>query len=503
MRTRILRRYDLQDLAASPLLTAFLAGDPSVTRWLGPPVLTREDIPLPQPGGREPLTIITGHQPQWLLGPTFLLYKAITVLAVARALGSLSPDPVRTVFWSHSDDSDTSEVDHVYALNPNWDLQRISLGRPPSPRPLYLQDLGEDASSVFRAFCEALPPTQRTRELLEDVEPLQHGTFADAFRATFDRIFAPRGLELVEPRQRRDLCQWVTLRAIDKIQECTARWVEVDQELAERSWAAPFPATTAPIAFLLDEDGRRRPLTHREGQWQLGGHLVPEESLREEIHEHPENVVPGALLRVLVQAKWFPNAVYVGGPNELAYHVYASSIAPLFDVHPPRLLSRLSVTLIERRLVELLERFHVEDPLAVDESELRRAGRPNDLVELERIDMLASTVRQVYAALANDLTSIDPSMARSLPTHAEPIVKQLDKTRQKIERILANHAGTGGKQVKRLVNMMRPRGSYQERCYSTFQLLAAYGIELIDELSMLDPFDHRHAILLVEGESER
>ena len=196
----------------------------------------------------------------------------------------------------------------------------------------------------------------------------------------------------------------------------------------------------------------------------------------------------------------FPVLAYVGGPNELAYQIYALALFDCLDLPKPALLPRYSVTLLDSMQAKIIERLSLSSPLTATEDDiLSRSKQPDDPFVKERLAKLEDQITETFTSLAEHLTPVDRSLASSLPGAANTLVKGLAKTRKKIDRVLANHAGTGTQQLKKLASYLCPRNGRQERTMATFQLLTRHGLDLGRHLrTALDPWKVRHVLLVAE-----
>ncbi len=488
------------------LMSAFLARHAAAQELLGPlprsatdlvPVLEALRTRWPDQAPR----VFTGHQPQWLLGPLFVYLKIASTLLCAKSIEQAVGASVLPTVWSHTDDSDTSEVDNVTAVNVNWDVQRYSLRATPSRRPLYVQTPPESSVAVFGAILEGLPATpckQETADAFSAAVGNGSQSFAELFEFAIRAAFPQSSIDIVEPRRHRDSCANVVKHFIIHKDECETAWQGVDEKLSTNGWPSPFDVWNAPVFFLLNDENQRIPIHTHEGSWTADRQPVSVGALLDRVEHHPDRVIPGALLRVIVQSWVFPTAVYVGGPNELAYHAYALALFRIFDLVRPILVPRASITLIDPSLHGILRRLEIDDVLSTDYDQLRNhLPEAHDPVVNRHLDQLESATREHLAALRDHLNNIDKSFAASLTSPEANINKTLDKIRKKAERMLSNRSGTGHRQVKKLAAFLRPRGALQDRQLCAFQFLVRHGLSMMNELEpVIDVWDYRHKVIL-------
>ena len=73
----------------------------------------------------------------------------------------------------------------------------------------------------------------------------------------------------------------------------------------------------------------------------------------------PERISPSALLRPVFQDQILPTSAYVGGPAELAYFAQSSVLYERILGRTTPLVPRLSVTLVEPAIAQLLDRHEL------------------------------------------------------------------------------------------------------------------------------------------------
>jgi uncharacterized protein YllA (UPF0747 family) len=503
---RLLESRSLDGPSSPPLLRAWLRGDESAGELLGPPppglAEARERGRQLEAQRGESACVVTGQQSHWLGGPAFVLHKIAMARAFAAALVEAGNAPPEVWFWSHSDDADAGEVDHLHVVNQHFDVQRLGLSLQPDRRPLYARPLPENASAVFAATFEALLEGPRKAPLAELLRPsLLAPSLADHFTQWLAATHP--SLRVIEPRDDRAASARVVTRFLRCYRECADRWRRVDDRCRDAAWAPPFDPWSATPFFLLDPDQRRRPVrVLDEGDlWSVDGRQISAAELAGNIENGLETPIPGALLRVVLQSHLLPVSAYVGGPSELAYQAYALCLFDLFDQIPPVLVPRLHATLISASSLPQIERFQVQDLLAISHDELlaQLPGQTEDPEVRRLLDELAETVRRVHSELARRTQLLDTSLGRSLEQGGAQMAAQVEKTRERIAKVAQNRAGTGSRQARKLAHWIRPLGSPQERVLAAIQLLARIGTELPDALvACCDPREPAHRILIFD-----
>ena len=87
--------------------------------WNAPPIARQRIEELCEPRA---VAVVTGQQTGLFGGPLFTLYKALTVVELARRLRGELGRPVIPVFWMASEDHDVAEADHIQLLDRSGSL---------------------------------------------------------------------------------------------------------------------------------------------------------------------------------------------------------------------------------------------------------------------------------------------------------------------------------------------------------------------------------------------
>lgn len=508
MDLNLVERRALTDGPLPPLFAAWLKDDPRAKKLLGPPPSHIEDLArtadeIDARRGASPC-VVTGQQSHWLGGPAFVLYKTAMARAVAAELGALGGTEVATWFWSHSDDADASEVDHLHVVNQRFDVQRIGLGLSSDRRPLYARALPANAASVFAATFEAMLEAPFKASVASALQAtLSTSNLADHFAAWMRVTHPGNRARIIEPRTDREISTAVVLRYLECARTCCERWREVDRICRDADWDLPFDAWSAAPFFLIDAEGKRVAVRYDEARdlFTSNDIDISAADLRKTLENGLQTAIPGALLRVVLQSYLLPVSAYIGGPSELAYQAYALCLFDLFDQIRPMLIPRLHATLISASSLPQIQRFGVSDLLSISSDAMvaSLAQQTADPQIEGTLDGLMQTLHQAYADLAARTATIDSALSQSIERGGQEMAHQIEKLRARISKVIQNRHGGGAKQAMKLAHWIRPNEAPQERVLSALQLLARTGPELPDALTRVcEPFRPSHLILSFE-----
>jgi uncharacterized protein YllA (UPF0747 family) len=292
-------------------------------------------------------------------------------------------------------------------------------------------------------------------------------------------MFGKYGLLVIEPRDLPPAAFDVLPRWRAMADQIQVRTRAVSEHLSDVGFDVTLdPGTT--LMFQCSGGGRRVALSDEDSVAQ------------------PRDLSPGVLLRPLWQDTCLPTVGFVVGPGELSYLAVVCSLYKLLGVPQPALVARSSITLVERSLAMLLDRFswdipdliHGPDVLA---RSLDQDGGSNAETGLSE---LTQRVGESLTTLAARIESTDRPMVSSVERVRSKLVGELERLRERIRNSRQNRQGAGLRQIRRLCSNLRPRGRVQERVLGPLAFMVSHGPELADRLvDAADPFSVSHGVL--------
>lgn len=475
------RRYAWEDLGA--ILRDQNAG------WGAPPIVHQRIAALC--GGRG-LAILTGQQTGLFGGPLFTLYKALTTLTLAESLARDLGRPVVPLFWMASEDHDVAEADHVHLTDRTGSLGVVrhhAWASPPGFMPANLV-LGPAIHETIAQVWEFLPPTEFSAtvkaSLLEAYAPDR--TLADAFARWMVHLLGETGLVLVDasdPRLKR-LAADVVRRELETAPATSCAILEVSQSLRAGGYPTQIEARPDGVNCFLLRDGRR-PLVRDEAELRLrdsGEPLTPTD-LDRLAEREPERFSPNVALRPIVQDTLFPTLAYIAGPGELAYFAQLRPVYEAFGVPMPVIVPRATLTLLEPRAAQLLERFHLGlSDLTPDPEQLAsrvlRTQLPPDLETT--LTEARSGVDEIFRRVAEAVAGVDGTLKATAGQTAGHIQGHLDQLERKAVQALKRRETETRQQVLRLREALMPGGRPQERVFPVLPYLVKYGPKLLQTI---------------------
>jgi len=447
---------------------------------LDPPGRARTSLAVLADAGA--FCVVTGQQPGFLAAPLYSLYKALHACRLATELARTWGVPVVPLFWNHADDHDVAEVHHAWVLNRNLDLQKVALagfssGRLPISR--LVLDEGQHRLAATRALLRQIwEEHEGVDAALELFCPRSGETLARAFTRSLTTLAGEHGLVVVEP-------DWIRSSLSRALADVVTR-----DPLAHLVAGSPPPEAAidpreAALLFHVDEGGRRALRAGGEGfryDGEEGSRSAAE--LAAEIVAAPADWSAGALLRPLVQDAVLPACAYVGGWAELAYHAQLGRLRDACGIPRLPFVPRLSCTVVEPEVRVALEKagaslaqvlaargefgFGEQEPAAPD------------AVGAVRADL--TTLAERLLSHRATLSALEPALGVNLKKAVDQARGAVEKVLAKAERVHANSAGKGQRQLRRLNNSLFPRGEPQERVLGPLGFTARWGRDWIDAL---------------------
>jgi bacillithiol synthase len=437
--------------------------------------------------------VTTGQQPGLFGGPLYTVHKALTAIVLARTLERLLETAVLPLFWVAADDHDLDEADHVHIVDTSNTLHRLGLRAPPSPpRSMGRRVLDQGIESTLDELAQLLPPSEFTQPLLEQLRSAYRPgeTVASAFAGSLAALFDGHDLALVDGQDPvvRTLAAPVIARELEQAAAHEAALLARTRDLEAAGYVGQVTILPGAgnVFYEDDEHGRERLVRDGDG-WLLraSGRRLDMDALAAEEEKHPDRFSPNVVLRPVVESAVFPTLAYVAGPGEVRY---LAQTGPLFEAHEvgmPLVYPRLSVTLVERRVAKVLEKFSLGvDSFRHPVHELISAVVREDVPDAVRsaLEALRGSVGQGYEAVIEAVGAVDPTLEGRVHAARADAFKGIAEVEKKVRQQVKRQQETELEQIDKAAINLAPLGKPQERVLNIHQYLARYGQGLVTEL---------------------
>ena len=506
----------------SRLYLDYCASEPAVERWYGSPVRDRrwqaarlphdaahradlaEILSAQNPGAEHDSaladlkaganTVVTGQQVGLFGGPLFTIHKAATAIAQAR-LTTAAGYPHLPIFWLASEDHDFAEINHVTFPN-RRELVRLNYANAP-----------ETAIPVGRALLDETitPLLDRAYDLLGYSDAMDWlsaaykpgKTLAEAFAEFYRNVFAAEGL-LVLDAAGRDVHQLgapVLLAAINRADELHAALIARNKEIAAAGYAVQVAvADKGSLLFLIDEKTGARVALKRtaasaaepQGLWHAGRHAYSTADLAAILAAEPERISPSALLRPVFQDAILPTTAYIGGAAEAAYFAQSAVLYERILGRLTPILPRLSATLVEPAIADLLHHHEISFETVLSSTEDRLAhvlgARAIPIAGKQRLASAGNALDSELASLTDYMSALDEGLGRSAQVAASKMRYQMNRLRRLTANFELEKEASLRRHAQAIVNALHPEGGLQERLIGAAFPLARHGESLIRRL---------------------
>jgi bacillithiol biosynthesis cysteine-adding enzyme BshC len=509
----------------SRLFLDYCAGDGGVSRFYGSPSLAgavhRPQLPShwpeivsllaeqnPSPAAIPALdalrngagTIVTGQQVGLFGGPLFTPFKAATAVARARQ-ATASGHPHAAIFWLASEDHDFAEIGHV-TFPAKRELRKLVY--PPSlesshlelARPVGNIVLDERIAPLIDQAWELLGPSDAMDALADAYQPGR--TFAQAFAAFYSKVFAAQGLLILDAGGRafHRIGAPVLRAAIERADELHAALLQRNDELEAAGYHAQVAVgAQSSLLFLIDDDAGARLALKRiapspaepDGLWQAGRQSFSTADLVAVLEAEPERISPSALLRPVFQDFLLSTSVTIGGPAEVAYFAQSAVLFERILGRKTPVEPRLSATLIEPAIGELLRKHELTLERVFEDSgpalAQLLAARAIPIEGKRKLAAAGSALDAELKTVEEWMAKLDAGLGRSAETAASKMRYQMNRLRRLAANFELQREASLGRHAEAISMALYPGGVLQERLHGAAYYFARYGFELAEELS--------------------
>lgn len=432
--------------------------------------------------------VVTGQQVGLFGGPLLTLLKAAT--AIARAAEATVATGVEhvPVFWLATEDHDLEEVDQISLLT-KTNVEKVTAGvKTAVPVEVGGVALGAGIEGVLEQVSELLgygPVCEDLREFYT-----AEATLGGAFARLMTRVFATHGLIVMDAASREfhALGASALRAAMEQPEKLEDVLLERGAELERDGYHAQvLVKKNASLLFLIDEiTGERFALRRTpEGSWKAGSKSYSTAELLAVLEAEPERISPNALLRPVFQDTILPTVAYVGGPAEIAYFAQSAVLYEGILGRITPVLPRLSATLIEPAIGEVMARHEVSLPDAMTTAETlaqRLGARAMPIEAKRKLAAVGNAMDAELGVLTEYLAGMDESLGRAAEVSASKMRYQMNRLRRMAATFELQKEASLKKHADAMTLNLFPEAHPQERLVGGVWFLARYGEGLIDRL---------------------
>jgi bacillithiol synthase len=455
-------------------------------------------------------TIVTGQQVGLFGGPLYTPFKAASALARARQ-ASAAGHPHVAIFWLATEDHDFAEINHV-SFPSRKELRKLVYSKTPAaPIPVGNVVIDETIEPLIEQTWELLGASDAMNALVAAYKPGR--TFGQAFAEFYSNAFADQGLLILDASSAEihRLGSPILKAAIERADELHAALLERNKSLEAAGYHAQVAVTSdSSLLFLLDERTgarlslKRTPSSSAEpqGLWQAGRERFTTADLLGILAAEPQRISPAALLRPIFQDYLLGTSLIIGGPAEIAYFAQSAVLYQRILGRVTAAEPRLSATLIEPAIAELLHKHDLGiDRIfreSVDSLAHLLAARAMPVEGKQKLSSAGQALHAELQPLLDYMSAMDPGLGRSAKTAASKMRYQMNRLRRLAANFELQREGSLHRHADAIERALNPSGVIQERVHGAAYYLARNGFSLAETLTELasDPCPGHKAVWL-------
>jgi bacillithiol biosynthesis cysteine-adding enzyme BshC len=429
--------------------------------------------------------VVTGQQVGLFGGPLLSLFKAASVLALARQVESAGVACV-PIFWMATEDHDLAEVNQSLLLTSDLQLAPFALptdGKPDSPvaNVRFAKGTNELVAKAADVLGESLA-ADYLRECYREGE-----TFSGAYAKLFTRMFGEHGLILLDPSdaELHRIATPLFLESIERAGELDAALLARNREISQAHYHEQVKVTDESTPLFVLVDGARVPVHRSNGEFSIRRERLSLEELKRRIAVAPEDFNANVLLRPVLQDYWLPTLAYIGGPAEIAYFAQVGVVYEKLLGRVTTVLPRLSATLLEPRVERLLLKYGLELPeIFQGESQLRDSLAARSLPPELKLDFERGrlAVEEAMQRISESLHRLDPTLVEAARRAANKMRYQVGRLEKRAAQAELRRNEMLTRHAAEIENALYPHRILQEREIAGLYFYAKFDPELLERL---------------------
>ena len=455
------------------------------------------------------LCVVTGQQVGLFCGPLYTLFKTISAVKLAAELKERFTEfEFVPVFWLEGDDHDLQESNHVHLLNAASEVVRVETivtnEEGESSRPL--SEIRFDASleQVFQQVDALLPATDFKQNLMKMLsDTYKEGeTYTTAFAKLVSTLTAKYPIVLLDPfsAEVKTLLKPIFEKEFQTYPRTSEEVIKQSAGLEEEYHVQVKPRV---VNLFYIDDGIRRGIEPVSVGFSLRGtkrKLMPEQ-IRTLLETNTASFSPNVVLRPVCQDYILPTAAYVAGPGEIAYFAQLKGVYQHFGIDMPPLFPRASATILEHRVLKVMEKYGLAFPDAFSDSEsvmkkALTAASPENIPE--EFEKATASVKDAIQRLEPLVMRVDPTLKGTMDQTISRMLLHIEHFEEKTTTAYRRKNELVVQQTKKFQQSLFPNRDLQERVLNFSYFYNKYGEEFVDFLFReLPPYSKSHLVLTV------
>ncbi|WP_282941519.1 bacillithiol biosynthesis cysteine-adding enzyme BshC [Paenibacillus sp. RC67] len=450
------------------------------------------------------LCIVGGQQAGLFTGQALVIYKAITLIRSARQASEQLGRPVVPVFWIAGEDHDFDEVNHIYSLTQDMQVNKIKVGHTSAKRSSVsrLDISKEQWEEALQQLDASLIPTEFKAAWMDCLHNMASSskTLVEFFGQLIAKLFGSYGLVLLDSDDPalRQVEAPMFRRLLEQHSQLHEAYQQGKHHVNELGYNAQVEMhERGANLFIFDEDERILLYASEEDSKVFSDRKQERRysfsQLIDWTETAPERFSNNVLTRPLMQDYVLPVLGTVLGPGEIAYWGLTKEAFHYVDMKMPIIIPRMEVTLMEGIVQKNMQKYglSLDDVLHRLDAKQQEWLKEQDSLKLEeRFEQVRVQFKDSYQPLVELISGVNPGLGKLGETNLAKILEQIGFLEHKAADAVRSQFDASLRQFQRIGLSVLPQGKPQERVYNIITYLNKYGTEwlykLIDDELELD-----------------
>jgi bacillithiol biosynthesis cysteine-adding enzyme BshC len=407
-------------------------------------------------------TVTTGHQLCLATGPAYFIYKIISVINLCESLNKQNPNNhFVPVYWMASEDHDFEEINHANLFNKKITWITEQKGK--------VGTFGLEGISTFLAeIKQALGESEQAQKLeLLLNNAYSRNNLAAATRYLVNELFGAYGLVILDGDSKALKQEFIAEIKKDVFENTAYKSVSsVNEKLKQQGYNAQVTPREINV-FYADKNIRERIVKENNSFKVLNTDITfTKEELEKLIDTETEKFSPNVVLRPMYQQKILPNAVYVGGPGELAYWLQYKAMFSETKIAYPVLVPRNFIFYLDKNLQQKLQKLNLSaQDFFTEKDRLVKSyalGQQPFSLEKEK-----EGLKNLYENIRAEISKADKTLEAASEAELQKNLKSLEMLEQKGIRSIKQKNEQAINQIETIFSRLFPNDVPQER-YENF-----------------------------------
>ncbi len=437
-------------------------------------------------------TVTTGHQLCLATGPVYFIYKIISCINLCKSLNKQNPNNYFVpVYWMASEDHDFEEVNHINLFNKKISWVSEQKGKVGA---FTLEGMDTFLAEVKQALGES-EQAKKLSTFLNNA--YSRNNLASATRYLVNELFGKYGLVVLDGDSKVLKHEFI-LEIKKDIFENTAykNVTSSNEKLKQLGYDAQVTPREINI-FYTDKNLRERIVRENNSYKVLNTDITfTKEEIEKLIDTETERFSPNVVLRPMYQQKILPNAVYVGGPGELAYWLQYKAMFEEAKVAFPVLMPRNFIFYLDKNLQQKMQKLNLSTAdFFTEKDKLIKSYALSQ--QPFSLDKEKEGLKNLYHAVRSEISKVDKTLEATSQAELQKNLKSLEMLEQKGIRSIKQKNEQAINQIETTYERLFPTDIPQER-YENLLRFALSNIDFIEDIkNNTSSFAEEQSILIL------